>query len=160
MAAALLSLSACTITANGPLYNEAGIKKTKEPLIVIYKNPSALGAAAGMYSVDINGEERCRLHTGSFFIPQNVSGNTLISSSMFGTPGTSKLRINTEHGKTYYVRIDVDSNKESAGMGAGLIGLLVAEAASDTAGPFVISLVDPEYAKMELQKLHKEESCK
>lgn len=147
----ILLLTGCTAT--GPVFNEAALPSGDQSTLVIYRPDAYLGAGAGLYSIDINGETACRLHTGSFFVVRNAKDKIIVSSSIWSDPGTSRISVDAKPKHTYYIKMLPDNAKQVAGVAGGLAGLIAAEGISNTGGPFIFSSVDDQTAKNELSKL-------
>lgn len=148
MAAAAL-VAGC---ASGPSYMETA-RQMQPPApgaarVAIYR------PAGDMYplrspGVDINGLPACDLASGGIFVRDIAPGRVTVSSSLWDSPGTSRLSFNAAPGTTYHVRLAVDFGK-SFGALAGLPGMLAAEAVSDRGGPFTIGIVEPASVSAEL----------
>lgn len=147
----LLMLAGCA--ANGIEFNESEIPKTNGATIVVYRPMAYLGAGAGLYTVGVNGNDACRLHPGSFFLVNDAIGKTEVTASIWSDPGTSRIPINAKSGEIYYIKMEPNDVKQAAAMGAGLVGLLIAEGISSTSGPFIFTEIDDNQAKNELSGL-------
>ena len=150
--AILFTLSACS--AVGPLYKN----DLHNGQVVIYRPSGWTGAATG-WDVEINGTLHCNLHYASYFIADVPEGPVKLSSSIWSAPGTSRLSFNASPKEKYYVRLEADGAKAASTVLAGVAGMVAAEGASSTGGPFLFNVVDESNAVMELQGLRLEESC-
>jgi hypothetical protein len=141
----LLLLSGCTAT--GPVF-----KEPEYPAVVIYQPAEGLNGLGSLTNpVEINGEKVCDLHHGAYFIAR-PQGKMIISASWFDRPGTSRIKMDANPKKTYYIHMEWNKWKSSA-IGFGMLGALVAEGASDHGGPFIFNLVEPAAAMQELSGL-------
>lgn len=153
----LLFLTACS--ANGPQFGELNLSKADQPALVVYR-PSHLWASGNFFEIDIDGVPTCKIFNGGFYVAKNIKNKTVnVSSSMFAVPGTSRILVDIEPKKTHYVKIELNDSKQAMGIGAGLVGMLVAEGGPDPSGPFIFTLVDEDQAKRDLKSIRLEENC-
>lgn len=153
--AAFLLLAACS--PQGALYSEAK-PDPKTATVIIYRPDRVFGAATYFY-IDINGTKACSLAKGGYFTRHTPDSKMTISSSMFSVPGTSRTTLNLQRNHVYYLRMELNGAKQMGGAIGGMVGALVAEGVSDTAGPYLFTLIDEQQAKQELQGLRLEEGC-
>lgn len=145
-----MALSACS--ANGPIYSDANIPHGTGSTIVVYR-PSSILQVARRFPLEINGVEKCSLSNGGYFAETVVPGKIGLTSSMWDQPGTSRAEIMASANQTSYVSIRLNNDKTAAGIGGGMIGLLIAEGSSSTSGPFIFSNVPESQALKELADL-------
>ncbi len=145
----LLLLAACN--ASGPSFNESLLSVGDDSTVVVYRNNKFLGAA-GYFEIDVNGIPACKLHNQGFYVIKS-NGNINISSSIWNQPGTSLIQLKTVPGQAYFVRMEMDSDKQVAGGLGGIGGQMIAENVSNNAGPFVFTQVDRSTAIKELNTL-------
>lgn len=151
----LLSLAGCS--ASGPSFNETALPKGDGATVVVYRDGGPLGIAAAGYEIDFNGEFTCKLLPRSFFVNyQNKPQKTVISSTIFGEIGTSRIALNLKPDGVYYVRLDVNKQRVAASMALGMAGAAIDEASSENSGPFIFKLMPPEQAKQELTGLRQD----
>lgn len=146
---AVLAIQACTPT--GEHYTEHN--DPHQGTIVVYRGFSS---AIESFSIDVNGKLACDLQESGFFVVR-AKGPTTISASKWSMPGTSRITIDAQPGKTQYVRIEMSTSKRLSGI-LGLPGLLLAEGVSDKGGPYELEVKDAVIAKRELAPFH--EDCK
>lgn len=152
---ALLALAGCT--AAGPVFNESSLSKDGETAtIVVYRDNWYQGPVIAGWYIDVNGVSSCGLKPDGFFAKQVSPGEIVISSSMFGAPGTSRIAINAKAGEIYYILMELDGGKNIAMASGGLAGGLMAEAASNHGGPFIFSRIDKNTAIKTLSSRHQD----
>ncbi len=110
--------------------------------------------AARKFPISVNGQVRCSLHNGGFFIVDDTNGQVAITSSLTDQDGISSISIDTKSAKTTYVRISLYKGRAYAAASGGLIGLV--GAAASTGGPFMFEQVNQDQAKQELQTLRQD----
>jgi hypothetical protein len=145
---AALALSACS--ANGPAYT--GQYKSG---VIVYRVPAISGSLTN-WNVGVN-DKHCNVAYNSYYHAPAL-GNVEVTTELWGTPGTTRLKLNAAKNKLHYVKLDVNTVKVASGFGGGLIGVFTAEAVSDTGGPFTLTQVDEQQAKREM--LGMSEACK
>lgn len=137
----LLVLTGCG--AGGPLYSEKPIERDKAQL-VIYRPQQIVGSVSVSAGPDvkINGKTACSLPNSAYFVSSVPEGNIEISSTKMLAIGTSRLKMEIQANKRYFVRITWNEEK-------AMLGLL-AEAISQHSGPFIIEQVNEETAKSDM----------
>lgn len=164
----ILLLADCT--ASGPTYSslpETALQpKEGMARFVIYR-PESFKYFLRPLSVRVNGTQVCDLKNGSFFIRDMAPWRLTLSAHLSHMPGTSWIKMNSEAGHAYYIRLHVDDAKFAAGLpGSGMdedMAALdtikaVANPAPD-AGPFLIKIVEQKEVLPELQALKESVDC-
>lgn len=134
-------------SATGPAYRDAAYRDAQSASLVIYR-PSSVVYISKDFPVAVNGVDVCRLSNAGYTRVPVTSSQTTITGSLWNSPGTSRLTIDTSKHKTYYVKVEGGANIMGGAIG-GFIGQLGAEAVNGS-GPFDISLVPKEQALIEL----------
>lgn len=147
----LLFLSACSAT--GPTFNGVVVSNDKATVIVYIKSWQSGAPASIGWPVDVNGISGCSLHMNGYLSKQIDPGQITISSSVFTSPGTSRITFNANPANVYYIMIELDEMKNVAAFSGGLAGQIIAEGLSSTGGPFLLTKVDPKQAKNDLKGL-------
>ena len=135
----LLLIAGCAtgVTPAAPApANPAPSGVSASQLTVFY--PSYIVGANPM--VTINGVDTCRIATGSAFHLNVSPGNVTITSSKFGSIGTSSLSFTAVAGQTYYVKYSLAQGEIWAGMFGSFLGEAIQQAATKHPGPFDIEL--------------------
>lgn len=155
----LLFLTACSAT--GPEFKDVSIPVSKDSATVVIYRPKAtpLFGEGGMYSVEVNGQEKCMLHNSAFLVADKLSGVVNVSSSVWSEPGTTRIKFQTRPGKISYVRMQMNDSRQATAILTGYVGLWITEGVSSQSGPFVFTLVEESQAKEELKALRLEEKC-
>ena len=159
MFSSILLLVACA--ANGPVYTSQTLTppgKGKAQLL-IYRTSSFV-ASVSKTSVEVNGMPACDLPNSSFFKFEIDPGQTTISASIWGAPGTSRLTLATKAGARYFIKVAPNSNKIFAASSAGLLSMGAVEAISEDKGSFIIRMVDKEDAVREMATTNQSTNCK
>jgi len=149
---AVVLVTGCAST--GPSYLQTSSESPAPPdraQLIIYR-PSGFILAARSPKIEINGQPSCDLPQGGFFKKNVPAGSTVISTSLWDIPGTSRLNFEAVAGEKYAVRVSPDSGKVMSGALFGYIGLAIAEAKSARGGPFQIDLLREETVLSELSK--------
>lgn len=139
----VLFLSACSAT--GPLYHD-----TQLASLVIYRPSSAIYISKD-FPVAVNGVDVCDLSNAGFTRIPVTSNQTTITGSLWNSPGTSRLTIDTSKHKTYYVKVEGGANI-MGGLIGGFIGQLGSEGVNGS-GPFDITLVPKDQALIDLKDI-------
>lgn len=150
---ALLLLSACT--ASGANFESFSVPKSDRATVIIYRD-NPFYALFATLSFQVNEKNVCALHNSSFYIQQNIEGPITISASTWDLPGTSILTFNTKPKEVYYVKMNVNSEKQIIGGISGMAGTLISEKSSTIKGPYIFTLMDSNMAKNELSNLKRD----
>lgn len=144
--AVLLLLAACS--ASGPMYQP--IKADGQ--IVVYRPIGWQGKAYRAY-IDINGGTACKLAEGGYYIINGYHDPIIISSSVFGMPGTSRITVKPDPKKATYLKIELSDGRGIANIAGGLAAGAAYEAAADTSGPYIFTVMPDDH---ELQGMHQD----
>jgi hypothetical protein len=135
--------------------------------LVIYR-PDSFKYMARTLDVGLGGNYACDLPNGSFLIKDTDKDRMAISASLWGLLGTSRIMLNPEAGKQYFVKVSVDNAKFSAAVAneesqsdpdGSSPDTVMSNGSSPKAGPFLIELIDEKAAKAELQTLTVSTNC-
>lgn len=148
--ASLLLLTSC---ASGPVYS--GIADNQQTKVVIYRGANLFNTW-GTYWIEMNNQQICDLHDSAFVVRIVNPGQVNISSSKFGTLGTSKVNFSIKKGETVYIKMEVNGNKMFSGIFGGLIGSATNEAIDENAGPVYLGTVSKDKAHTEMQGLNQD----
>lgn len=146
-------LSACS--AAGPVFDRSVLENKSGATLVIYR-VNAFQGSAGYFDIDVNGIPACKLLNASFYISERPAGDIHVSSSIWNSPGTSRIRMKAEPHHRYFVRMEMDGSKQLAGALGGLSGQLLAEGMASTGGPFIFTLLPEQQALEELKGLNQD----
>jgi len=143
----LLLLTSC---ASGPAYSEL----PEGTQIVVYR-PSDFINFSSRFWIEDNGTEFCRLHNAAFVVHQVEPGKHTLSSSNWGSVGTSRISFDVKLGETVYVKMDMNGERALTGAIGGMIANAGDEAISSN-GPVYLGNVTREKALHELQGLSRD----
>lgn len=150
LAIVLLLLTAACSSAQGQRFSD--IEQPRQSIVVYFPHGAEHGSNRDVFIND----KKCTLHNEAFFVGVSNGLESIIKEDTFGNIGISSIRFRADIGKTYYVRMDWNSNKQITMIFGGLIGQEIAESVSDSKGAFVFTIVDEQQALRELKNLHQD----
>lgn len=146
----LIFLASCN---SGPYYSYSQIPNNKSR-IVLYREQNIWNSAIN-YWVEFNDVQICNISNKHYLIRDVEPGNVNISSSVFGSVGTSRISIFLKPNQTLFIKMEINEQRSLSGM-FGLIGNAIDEGVSSNNGPVYLGEVSKETAEHDLIKMRQD----
>lgn len=133
-----VTLGGCAGMPNGPAFSSLQGPAPGLSRVYVYLDPSDNSfTGAEPFPIKLDGEPLGTVRRGGFAYRDVPPGSHVLTSEVFGYPGTSRHELRTAPGRTYYVAIQKSERANAVTAGAmigGIGGAVIMSAVTDARG--------------------------